>query len=60
MENAGAVFSQRNLEFHMDSLYPGLMLKVGPSADAKSLVEFVLDPTVDERNFGYEEPTTGE
>lgn len=60
LENAGAVFSQRALEWHMDAIYPGLMLKIGPSADKNSVAEFVLDPTViDERNFNIEEASTG-
>ncbi|KAM7359465.1 osiris 10a [Cochliomyia hominivorax] len=58
LENAGAVLSQRSLEFHMDTIYPGLMLKIGPSADSSSVAQFVLDPAVDERNFNYEEPST--
>ncbi|XP_075144510.1 osiris 10a [Haematobia irritans] len=58
LENAGAVFSQRSLEWHMDRIYPGLMLKIGPSADANSVAQFMLDPTIDERNFNYEEPST--
>ncbi|XP_037815055.1 uncharacterized protein LOC119605809 [Lucilia sericata] len=58
LENAGAVFSQRALEFHMDAIYPGLMFKVGPSADSNSVAQFMLDPTVDERNFNYEEAST--
>ena len=59
LENAGAVISQRALEFHMDGIYPGLMFKIGPSAEANSVAQFVLDPTVDERNFNYEETSTG-
>ncbi|TMW51524.1 hypothetical protein DOY81_003383 [Sarcophaga bullata] len=58
LENAGAVISQRALEFHMDGIYPGLMFKIGPSAEANSVAQFVLDPTVDERNFNYEEAST--
>ncbi|XP_061401450.1 uncharacterized protein LOC133337215 [Musca vetustissima] len=58
LENAGAVFSQRSLEWHMDALYPGLMLKIGPSADKNSVAEFVLDPTIDERNFNIEDAST--
>ncbi|XP_037943434.1 uncharacterized protein LOC119676269 [Teleopsis dalmanni] len=58
LENAGAVLGQRSLEWHMDGLYPGLMFKIGPTADANSLAEFVLDTAVDERQFGYEEPST--
>ena len=43
----------------MDAIYPGLMFKIGPSADANSVAQFMLDPTVDERNFNYEEASTG-
>ncbi|KAH8327182.1 hypothetical protein KR074_006800 [Drosophila pseudoananassae] len=60
LENAGAVMGQRSLEWHMDGLYPGLMFKIGPTADANSVAEFVLDGAGQgERQFGFEEPTTG-
>ncbi|XP_023158479.1 uncharacterized protein LOC101461939 [Ceratitis capitata] len=58
LENAGAVMGQRGLEWHMDAIYPGLMFKIGPTADANSVAQFVLDPAAIERNFGYEEPST--
>ncbi|XP_062124153.1 uncharacterized protein LOC133837419 [Drosophila sulfurigaster albostrigata] len=58
LENAGAVMGQRSLEWHMDALYPGLMFKIGPTADANSVAEFVLDNGAqDERQFGFEEGT---
>ncbi|KAH8346943.1 hypothetical protein KR059_003322 [Drosophila kikkawai] len=60
LENAGAVMGQRSLEWHMDGLYPGLMFKIGPTADANSVAEFVLDGAGQgERQFNFEEPTTG-
>lgn len=60
LENAGAVMGQRSLEWHMDGLYPGLMFKIGPTADANSVAEFVLDGAGQgERQFGFEDPTTG-
>ncbi|XP_036234273.2 uncharacterized protein Osi10a [Bactrocera oleae] len=58
LENAGAVMGQRGLEWHMDAIYPGLMFKIGPTADTNSVAQFVLDPSAVERNFGYEEPST--
>ncbi|XP_067619147.1 uncharacterized protein Osi10a [Eurosta solidaginis] len=58
LENAGAIMGQRGLEFHMDAIHPGLMFKIGPTADANSVAQFALDPAVLERNFGYEEPST--
>ncbi|KAH8383733.1 hypothetical protein KR009_010241 [Drosophila setifemur] len=60
LEIAGAVMGQRSLEWHMDGLYPGLMFKIGPTADANSVAEFVLDDAGQgERQFGFEDPTTG-
>ncbi|ALC46827.1 Osi10 [Drosophila busckii] len=60
LENAGAVMGQRSLEWHMDALYPGLMFKIGPTADANSVAEFVLDEGAqDVRQFGYEDVSTG-
>ncbi|XP_036325228.1 uncharacterized protein LOC118738408 [Rhagoletis pomonella] len=58
LENAGAVMGQRGLEWHMDAIYPGLMFKIGPTSDANSVAQFMLDPATVERNFGYEEPST--
>lgn len=60
LENAGAVMGQRSLEWHMDALYPGLMFKIGPTADANSVAEFVLDSGAQgERQFGYDDGGTG-
>lgn len=60
LENAGAVMGQRSMEWHMDGLYPGLMFKIGPTADANSVAEFVLDGAAQgERQFGFEDPSTG-
>ncbi|XP_030562939.1 uncharacterized protein LOC115764192 [Drosophila novamexicana] len=59
LENAGAVMGQRSLEWHMDAIYPGLMFKIGPTADANSVAEFVLDTGHDERQFGFEDASTG-
>ncbi|XP_068157980.1 uncharacterized protein [Drosophila tropicalis] len=61
LENAGAVMGQRSLEWHMDGIYPGLMFKIGPTADANSVAEFVLADggAQDERQFGFEDPTAG-
>ncbi|KAL7729433.1 hypothetical protein ACLKA6_008995 [Drosophila palustris] len=60
LENAGAVMGQRSLEWHMDAIYPGLMFKIGPTADANSVAEFVLDSgALDNRQFGYDDGSTG-
>lgn len=60
LENAGAVMAQRQLLWDMGIIYPGLKLKLGPTIGAAGLLEFVLDPSVqnDERSL-FEEKSTG-
>uniref|UniRef100_A0A9I3FH58 Protein osiris 10 n=1 Tax=Anopheles epiroticus TaxID=199890 RepID=A0A9I3FH58_9DIPT len=59
LENAGAVMAQRQLLWDMGIIYPGLKLKLGPTIGAAGLLEFVLDPAVqnDERSL-FEEKST--
>lgn len=61
LENAGAVISQRQLQWDMAIIYPGLKLKVGPTLGANGVLEFVLDPSAanDERTFHEHEKSTG-
>uniref|UniRef100_A0A182YGJ2 Uncharacterized protein n=1 Tax=Anopheles stephensi TaxID=30069 RepID=A0A182YGJ2_ANOST len=58
-QNAGAVMAQRQLLWDMGIIYPGLKLKLGPTIGAAGLLEFVLDPSVqnDERSL-FEEKST--
>ncbi|XP_052562066.1 uncharacterized protein LOC120430148 [Culex pipiens pallens] len=60
LENAGAVISQRQLQWDMAIIYPGLKLKVGPTLGANGVLEFVLDPSAatDERTFHEHEKST--
>lgn len=39
----GNIFSRRQLQWNMGYLYPGLMLRVGPSVSPGGQLEFVLD-----------------
>lgn len=61
LENAGVVMSERSLQWDMSRVFPGLQLRVGPSATG-GLLEFVMDPhsTYDERSQAYQEESTGE
>lgn len=63
LENAGTVIGQRSLEWHLDKIHPGLMLRVGPTSDASSMLEFVMDSSQRfyDHNDGYipEEQSTG-
>ncbi|XP_050091240.1 uncharacterized protein LOC126574874 [Anopheles aquasalis] len=60
LENAGAVMAQRQMLWDMGIIYPGLKLKLGPTAGAVGILEFVLDPAAsqnDERSL-FEEKST--
>lgn len=63
LENTGTVIGQRSLEWHLDKIHPGLMLRVGPTSDTNSMLEFVMDPS--QRFFDHtegfllDEPSTG-
>ncbi|CRK87122.1 CLUMA_CG000857, isoform A [Clunio marinus] len=59
LENAGAVMSERSLQWDMSRFIPGLQLRVGPSITG-GLLEFVIDPNsqYDERSHGYQEEST--
>ncbi|XP_055903212.1 uncharacterized protein LOC129939268 [Eupeodes corollae] len=43
LESAGTLVSERSLQWRLDNIYPGLMFKIGPSADSNSVAEFVMD-----------------
>ncbi|XP_055383040.1 uncharacterized protein LOC129613119 [Condylostylus longicornis] len=60
LENAGVIISNRALQWDLNGIYPGLQLRIGPSADTTSVLEFALDPQVEsnERNYLAEEPST--
>lgn len=60
LENAGAIIGQRTLQWDLSMIHSGLCLKIGPSASSNSLLEFVIDPTIDRGNrYVEEEHSTG-
>lgn len=60
LENAGAIVGQRTLQWDLSYLHSGLCLRIGPSASSNSLLEFVIDPTIDRGNrYVEEEHSTG-
>lgn len=63
LENTGTVIGRRSLEWHLDNIHPGLMLRIGPTSDANSILEFVMDSSetyYDHREgFILDEPSTG-
>lgn len=60
MENAGTMVGQRSLQWDLSMIEPGLMLRVGPTSDANSMLEFVMDPDQERGDrYSVEEPSTG-
>lgn len=61
LENAGTIVGQRSLQWDLSMLQPGLCLRVGPTSDSNSLLEFVIDPNLDRGDrYLSEEPSTGD
>lgn len=51
---------QRSLQWDLSMIEPGLCLRVGPTSDANSVLEFVMDPTQDRGDrYSNDEPSTG-
>ncbi|XP_059610893.1 uncharacterized protein LOC132257866 [Phlebotomus argentipes] len=59
LDQTGVILSQRSLQWDMSTLYPGLMMRVGPAGDSNSVLEFVMDnPHGQELDDRAGEPTT--
>lgn len=60
LENAGTIVGQRSLQWDLSVLQPGLCLRIGPTSDSNSILEFVMDPSLDRGDrYLSEEPSTG-
>lgn len=60
LENAGTIVGQRSLQWDLSMLQPGLCLRIGPTSDSSSILEFVMDPSLDRGDrYLTEEPSTG-
>lgn len=60
LENAGTMVGQRSLQWDLGMVEPGLVLRVGPTADTNSVLEFVMDPNQDRGDrYAIDEPSTG-
>lgn len=60
LETAGIMMSERSIHYDMSKFYPGLQLRVGPTAVGGGILEFHMDSNVryDERHDDV--PSTGE
>lgn len=47
------------MQWDLTMIEPGLVLRVGPTSDANSMLEFVMDPNQDRGDRYSEEPSTG-
>ncbi|KAF9819272.1 hypothetical protein SFRURICE_000263 [Spodoptera frugiperda] len=54
LEDAGNLISKRSLHWDLSTLYPGLIMRIGPTL-ANGVLEFVVDPRVKDRS-GYQQP----
>lgn len=61
LENAGAIVGQRSLQWDLGYLQSGLCLRIGPTTESNSMLEFIMDPNHDrgDRYMHEEEPSTG-
>jgi hypothetical protein len=55
MEDASNLISKRSLHWDMSTLYPGLVMRIGPTL-ANGVLEFVMDPRIKDRT--YQQPHT--
>lgn len=60
LENAGTIVGQRSIQWDLTNLHPGLCLRIGPTSDSNSMLEFIIDPALDRGDrYLSEEPSTG-
>lgn len=60
MDAFSNVFSRRNMQWNMGFLYPGLCMRLSPSATPGSQLEFILDPHREAANVhSLKEASTG-
>ncbi|KAL4708577.1 hypothetical protein ACJJTC_014185 [Scirpophaga incertulas] len=50
MEDASNLISKRSLHWDMSALYPGLIMRIGPTL-ATGVLEFVMDPRIKDRTY---------
>ncbi|CAK1541122.1 unnamed protein product [Leptosia nina] len=59
MEDASSLISKRSLHWDMGTIYPGLVMRIGPTL-ANGVLEFVIDPRIKDRSYPAQgEVTTG-
>lgn len=59
LENAGTILGKRTMQWDLAMIEPGLRLRVGPTLQTDSVLEFTMDSVQDRDRFLTEEPSTG-
>lgn len=59
MEDASNLISKRSLHWDLSNLYPGLIMRIGPTL-ANGVLEFVLDPRIKDRTYHTGQQPHGE
>lgn len=47
LENAGTIVGHRSLQWDLSNIHSGLCMRIGPTAESTSMLEFVIDPHMD-------------
>ncbi|KAI5645727.1 hypothetical protein NE865_02394 [Phthorimaea operculella] len=55
MEDASNLISKRSLHWDLSGVYPGLVMRIGPTL-ANGVLEFVMDPRIKDRSSAYHQP----
>lgn len=50
MEDASNLISKRSLHWDLSVIYPGLVMRIGPTL-ANGILEFVMDPRIKDRTY---------
>lgn len=59
LENAGTIVGQRSLQWDLSSIQSGLCMRIGPTSESTSMLEFVIDPNMDRGDRYLYDDTTG-
>lgn len=53
MEDASNLISKRSLHWDLSGIYPGLVMRIGPTL-ANGVLEFVMDPRIKDRTYHHQ------
>lgn len=59
IEGASTLIAKRSLHWDLSTLYPGLVMRIGPTL-ANGVLEFVMDPKIKDRTYHHHPHHSGE